>query len=289
MRSVRGTPKDADEADTRNFLPLEVSQEVVEKWWAGGCYSACSEAYPSRERDVDAVKLRLAENHLYWIGVYWQDYIFHICNRHPVLSIFSCHPMHPFSKTERLCIELLRIIGTCSFVTCMKSKFRMELWINHSTEKSAIEQFIAIYLHITLPVTIVMYILMEIAVQTGRPDSPMERYLGHKWAKALQWWLMCICCRVVIILFVTALWLRYSLDQRNEQVYEVAWKSILQGWLLWFVKDNLLPVSILKHPLEFGFYNAWERQGREDHEMASIHSESAEEGFLSGWRGRFGF
>merc|ERR1711879_537111 len=41
-------------------------------------------------------------NSYYWTGVPGYDYWFYVCNWHPLLGIFFCHPNHPWSKSLRL-------------------------------------------------------------------------------------------------------------------------------------------------------------------------------------------
>jgi len=286
----------SEDSEEARHLPPGMAQEVVTRWMDCGCLG---KSYPSDEQDVNTLISLLADNHAYFSGSYWRDYLFHVCNRHPIAGIFACHPFHSFSKVERLTLELLRVIGTVSWVTLMKSKMAVDDWLERSygesRSHSVVERFIQIYLHVTLPVTVVMAGLQWLAVQTGRPESMLERWIGRDCAKCLQWWLMCFCCRFVAVLFLITMGLvaNPSSYNKNEQSYEVAWRSIFQAYGLWFIKDNIMPTFNFSHPFEIGFYQKWQRQEREAQKReASVSSgDSSEEGFFSaaGWRARLGF
>jgi uncharacterized membrane protein YsdA (DUF1294 family) len=51
--------------------------------------------------DLGSLEKELA-NSYYWSGSCWTDYRFFVCNWHPLLGMFFSHPMHPWSKLERL-------------------------------------------------------------------------------------------------------------------------------------------------------------------------------------------
>jgi len=288
-------PELSEDSDDKPHLLPAVGQEVVTRWMGCGCFD---KSFPSNEKDVNTVISLLANNHAYWSGSYWRDYLFHVCNRHPIVGILACHPLHSLSKVERVSLEFLRVLGTVSWVVLMKHKLAIDDWMEkrhgESESHNMFLRGVNIYIHVTLPVTLVMYVLRQMAIQTGRPDSMLERYVGHSRAKCIQWCLMYICCRVVVLLFFLAMGLVAfpSVSNKNKQSYEVAWRSILQAYVLWFPKDNIMPMSIMSHPFEFGFYQRWKREEQEEEKWSrSYSSESSEEGFFSvaGWRGRLGF
>eukprot|EP00928_Gymnodinium_smaydae_P042588 TRINITY_DN28651_c0_g1_i1.p1 TRINITY_DN28651_c0_g1~~TRINITY_DN28651_c0_g1_i1.p1 ORF type:complete len:250 (-),score=25.75 TRINITY_DN28651_c0_g1_i1:55-804(-) len=48
-------------------------------------------------------------NSYYWCGSCFRDYVFFVCNWHPLLGIILCHPNHPWSKMERLSMTLISL------------------------------------------------------------------------------------------------------------------------------------------------------------------------------------
>lgn len=46
----------------------------------------------------------LLEGRAYWSGEVFHDYAFYLSNSHILLGIIACHPMHPFTKLERLMV-----------------------------------------------------------------------------------------------------------------------------------------------------------------------------------------
>merc|ERR1712226_860651 len=44
---------------------------------------------------------------VWWTGNCFCDYMFFICQQHPLLGIVLCHPNHPMTKLNRFCIFAL--------------------------------------------------------------------------------------------------------------------------------------------------------------------------------------
>eukprot|EP00449_Zooxanthella_nutricula_P051270 CAMPEP_0198553078 /NCGR_PEP_ID=MMETSP1462-20131121/79817_1 /TAXON_ID=1333877 /ORGANISM="Brandtodinium nutriculum, Strain RCC3387" /LENGTH=225 /DNA_ID=CAMNT_0044283755 /DNA_START=1 /DNA_END=675 /DNA_ORIENTATION=+ len=56
------------------------------------------------------------EKGVYWSGVFWWDFAFLACNRHPVLGIVCCHSQHPLGKWHRAAIYAF--IAGVTFLLC---------------------------------------------------------------------------------------------------------------------------------------------------------------------------
>lgn len=47
-----------------------------------------------------------------WTGSFRSDYWFHVCNFHPLLACFFCHPAHPYSRREHQGVLVITIAWT---------------------------------------------------------------------------------------------------------------------------------------------------------------------------------
>jgi uncharacterized membrane protein YsdA (DUF1294 family) len=61
----------------------------------------CKHTSTDHGEDLDLLQKELA-NSYYWSGNCRTDYRFFICNWHPLLGMFLSHPLHPWSKLERI-------------------------------------------------------------------------------------------------------------------------------------------------------------------------------------------
>eukprot|EP00928_Gymnodinium_smaydae_P037718 TRINITY_DN26142_c0_g1_i1.p1 TRINITY_DN26142_c0_g1~~TRINITY_DN26142_c0_g1_i1.p1 ORF type:complete len:315 (-),score=61.19 TRINITY_DN26142_c0_g1_i1:117-1061(-) len=70
---------------------------------------------------------KLAALSCYWSGNIFRDYIFHVFNRHSVLSVFFAHPANPYTKVERFGLLVIMTLLTFAASTFL-------VWIQRRLE-----------------------------------------------------------------------------------------------------------------------------------------------------------
>jgi len=73
--------------------------------------AVCCSGRPPRLTQVmiDEVQHDLRLGRAYWSGRWARDYRFHVANCHPLLSIFCCHPLHPYGKLARVLVAAITL------------------------------------------------------------------------------------------------------------------------------------------------------------------------------------
>ena len=77
-------------------------------------------------------------------GTFLSNYLFRLKNDHPVLGIFFCHPLHPFSRVERV----LSLFVTSCFALMLSCFFNSDK-SNFSTVERVIVNVVAIQILLT--------------------------------------------------------------------------------------------------------------------------------------------
>lgn len=253
-----------------------IYRDAVERWWACGCFDPCG-----REDDprADTIRRRFSDDCYYWCGTCWKDYAFHVANEHPLFSIILCHPLNPYTKVERLCLEWLRVTATTAWIVVFKHtleiKHRMQV---AKGRDNFLYELILLYVHVTIPLTIIHFILRFLCRESGRPDGFLERCLGNKCLCAVQWFLLfswfSIISSTLAFIFSPGPWNNYGQDVMElEQLFRWTQLSVIQDYVMWFVFDAIAPRQLCKCPWAFGFKAKWRR---ERHEARSLHSACAE-------------
>lgn len=266
-------------------------KDTVDKWFACGCFSAGA----IDEYQAERIREHLAANHRCWSGDCRRDYLFHVGNQHPLLGILLCHPLHPLNKVERLCLEWLRCAGTVAWLVILEDKVWWLRRLSHG-ELDQMRLHMWIFLRATLPIAILRAMLQWIAVQTGRPGGVLEKALGHACACVIQWWLMLACFGFVCslssmcfaLLYVSGPWNAFGEGMPDAmKTYQLAWRSIVQGWLVWFVLDLVAPVGVFRCPWVFGFFCQWKKEKEESNGICArtISLASSSSGSCSGEEG----
>jgi len=106
-------------------------------------------------------------NSYHWSGNFWEDYIFFVCQWHPLIGILACHPYHPWSKLERL--KMFVISTAVSMVPAILVAKRVEDSFPEDADelkKSATLFFTLIF--VTLPDIIVGVVLYQLSIANTR-------------------------------------------------------------------------------------------------------------------------
>lgn len=191
-------------------------------------------------------------NRKYWTGHFCKDYCFHIANFHPVLSIFFCHPQHPYRKLDRACIFVivtaLSVMPAClvsSFLHPEESGDIVSLW-NFLMKLSSL---VIIFFYITLPVMILQMVLEKLATL----DFKFQDRVGlfglcrhcfwcltccSKWMKRyLFFWAIIF---TVFVCLVSTLIL-HSMGIKARHAVLPFLISRIQSLTIWFATDLLMP------------------------------------------------
>lgn len=268
-------------------------REAVGQWFACGCWSCSGCCGTSRsEQDEQSIIKRLADNEYYWCGDAWRDYAFHVANQHSLLGIFLCHPLNPFSKIERLCLEWLRVSATISWIVLFHAQLEVStIWgqDNEGSGRGTLKDRIEIFRHVTLPIMVIQAVLQAIAKESGRPDGWLEQFLGKWCLRVLQWSLIFIWFSSVsammgysfAVINYSRHWRVHVEEDDTPTLAETAkWTrvSLLQGYGTWFVTDLLMPTPIFSWPWAFGFFGKWRRERDESQSLMGWSSSGSSSG-----------
>lgn len=121
-----------------------------------GCFS---EKKPQSTVDEGRLQRDLAGSY-YWSGNWCRDYNFFIANWHPLLGMFFCHPMHPWSKLDRLSM-LIFSLG----MSCLPSAL-LAITAHHSSEEKNVQRIagVLVFVVVTLPIMLIEMALYWIAI-----------------------------------------------------------------------------------------------------------------------------
>eukprot|EP00440_Ansanella_granifera_P040165 gb/GFBE01043564.1/.p1 GENE.gb/GFBE01043564.1/~~gb/GFBE01043564.1/.p1 ORF type:complete len:611 (+),score=115.89 gb/GFBE01043564.1/:1-1833(+) len=120
--------------------------------------------WPSSRVYPAYVQQDLLYSRSFWSGEVIQDYIFHIANRHIFLSIFFCHPVHPYMKWQRLAVALT------TATVLLFSTAALTAWTGHTALRIAFIILVFLVLRNSLKLFLMSY---------GIEDSARELDQGH--------------------------------------------------------------------------------------------------------------
>lgn len=104
----------------------------------------------SRDIEADLLHMRC-----YMSGEVLYDYAFHVANKHMFLGFILCHPVHPYSKLERIIVLLIICLFLVFPVTAFSVKFG----------QSGITRTVMIMIFATIPRNILKLYLIRISEQ----------------------------------------------------------------------------------------------------------------------------
>lgn len=235
------------------------------QWLECGC---CCADWADEEKAI-RIKRRLLGEEVYWSGVVWFDYLFHICNEHPILGILAAHPLHPFSKSERLVVEFVRCAGTLAWVVIVKNEIREHHIQEYGADDpDSFKDQLELLVYSTIPLALIRFLLMKLSIASGNPDSALGQKLGEDCLLCVQRCVMCFFCLLAALsLFLCKTMLENAPENESARVnFELARTSILQGWTWWFVTDIVMPIAMFKCPWVFGFFCQWREERKEQEE-----------------------
>lgn len=212
----------------------------------------------------------------YYTGHCCADYVFHVANRHPLISCCCVHTEHPYSRVERCTI--LAIISGLTFLSCAAGNFAtkaVEHNVGGATEST--EGFAAFCLtnigllcFVTLPLIVLQMILEALVTldftfeEAGeKADERVGLGIGSACGLCASLVRCCKNCCLCYGLLLTAACVglaEVACSQQGTSLAEIVpafAASRLQSWLLWFPIDFFLPCC--------GFLALW--QGEEEEEL----------------------
>eukprot|EP00927_Polykrikos_kofoidii_P035589 TRINITY_DN30148_c0_g1_i1.p1 TRINITY_DN30148_c0_g1~~TRINITY_DN30148_c0_g1_i1.p1 ORF type:complete len:284 (-),score=36.39 TRINITY_DN30148_c0_g1_i1:58-837(-) len=194
----------------------------------------------------DDIVADLRKKRCCWTGDFWRDYILHVANWHPLLSVFCCHPAHPYSKARRLVV----FSWVCAFSLLPAAALTRLMtvfggWIGSMTAP------IVVFFIVTWPVMVLQFAvekLMEFewVLHQKRDQFPqLLRNIGWvvEWSSMIG--------AFGFSMFVFAVSCFFIRDHIAEAVSPFA-VSRAQSWLFWFPFDFLMPF--------FGFQSCWRKE-----------------------------
>jgi hypothetical protein len=123
---------------------------------AFGCFGGQDDD-PAACNYINTLKTELA-NSYYWSGGPCYDYIFFVCNWHPIIGILFCHPNHPWTKRERF---LMMLVSMC--ITLVPAAF-----IGKTFANDAVAMKLFTILGVTIPDTVFGLILYQLSIAETR-------------------------------------------------------------------------------------------------------------------------
>lgn len=103
-------------------------------------------------------------NTYYWTGHCLQDYMFFVCQWHPLIGMFLSHPYHPWSKRER--IQMFIISLAITVVPSVAIAKEAELSVGNNLRAGY--QTLLTILCITIPDTIIGVLLYQLSIADTR-------------------------------------------------------------------------------------------------------------------------
>merc|ERR1740121_3364315 len=119
---------------------------------AWGC---CGGAPPDADY-INTLRSELA-NSYYWSGSCIKDYIFFVCQWHPLIGIFLSHPNHPWTKRERVLMFL------CSLALTLVPSAMIAAFLHDKGVRHVLKVLLTLIL-VTLPDTIFGVVLYQLSV-----------------------------------------------------------------------------------------------------------------------------
>lgn len=235
---------------------LFLSSDTVLLHMAGIAENMLQSQYGTCENTSDSVQQEvafdLAIGRCFWTGSWFQDYKFHVCNDHPLLSCCFCHKDHPYSKGERCAVLLV--------ITALAIPPSAVLGVALREHQVHVSHTLAVFLFVTLPVMVLQYILAKLAVLDfyiryfGWISSSVNCFSTclQKLANSVQffknWCFFWALVFSAIILIASVEYLAHVQASFKLAVWPLI-VSQLQSWVIWFALDLANPC--------YGFMMRW--------------------------------
>jgi|MDSY01.1.fsa_nt_gb hypothetical protein len=143
-------------------------------------------------------------------GTLFSNYIAYVMNRHPILSIFMCHPLHPFTRTERMVVLWCSIFW--AFFTNTIMQFRLFQSAHNWTENSTLAYliYITILALLIIPYEILIRVIIicpcclggELrALGTGNTEEASQRRQERDSLKVAGRRILCVLVLLSVVWF----------------------------------------------------------------------------------------
>lgn len=192
---------------------------------------------------INTLKTELA-NSYYWSGVCLIDYFFFICQWHPLVGVFLCHPNHPWSKKERFLMILISLS-----ITMVPSAF-----IGKAFAEDPVANKLFIILFVTVPDALSGVILYQLSIAETRRCCSACALCCIPIQYCLGWIQSCLMCVALFMGGVSTLICYSTLTVNGVTQWKVMLSPLAFGigtsWITWFPLWFILP-------FELGFVSNW--------------------------------
>jgi len=190
-----------------------------------------------------------------WDGNFWRDYAFFVQNRHPLLGICLAHPLHPWSKRERL--TMFFVVSTLTLFPTAMLHYNDDYYDDIVGAKAFLS--LRLMLLVTLPVMIVEKSLHFVAerddlLKDSRSVMGRAMYRCAVAVKRACFGAAVVCAALTFCACGVPIITWYAKERSVEDLFAPYIASRLQSWLVWFPMKMLMPCS--------GFLWKWRREMR---------------------------
>eukprot|EP00927_Polykrikos_kofoidii_P071351 TRINITY_DN6761_c1_g2_i1.p1 TRINITY_DN6761_c1_g2~~TRINITY_DN6761_c1_g2_i1.p1 ORF type:complete len:282 (-),score=34.68 TRINITY_DN6761_c1_g2_i1:33-878(-) len=206
----------------------------------------------------------------YWTGSPSHDYMLHVANWHPLVSVFACHPAHPYSKIERLVVLML----TCA-LSLLPAAALTQTMTKSGSRIASMSAPIAVFFIITLPVMVIQVVMEKLAVADSCfRDETRARGIKDNCCNCMRFIaLSAHCACMIFTLIITAIVVACSFVVVRKNIQEALSPFLVsraQSWLLWFPLDLFMPC--------LGFIHCWRAERKAVEEKAKNRAKAYQAG-----------
>jgi len=242
-RSVAGAAGSEEAAAAAVPAPEEAydKREMVEF----GC-NCQSEGHRGTTKLVGRLQRDLL-NSYYWSGNFCTDFLFFVCNWHPLLGLFCSHPAHPWTKKERLATTILSIALSMLPAALLVA-------VASETDRTDVKLLTGgvVFLAVTLPVIIweiaLYWIVVGDAFCKGRCD------MAGSCMAAFQRCCFCASLFCAVVCAFGAMMIVYGSKSTAYKLFLSVATSRVQSWVIWFPIWTFLPY--------LGYLHCWTGERR---------------------------
>jgi len=197
-------------------------------------------------------------NSYYWSGNCCADYFFFVCNWHPLVGMFFCHPNHPWSKRERLTMTLISLSVTMVPSAMIGTTFAAD---------AAAKKLFTI-LGVTIPDAVIGVILYQLSIA----DS---RYGCHMCAPLWSCLRSCLMCMALVggVVSTAACYTILHADGVThwDKMFGPLATGIAVSYLTWFPLWLIIPCQL-------GFISNWSAENTTGQSKAKDLEDQAGQG-----------
>lgn len=249
--------------------------ETLRKGW--GSYTECGttkvdqikfswqDRVPHKSPYRNTLRYDLAMSY-YWSGNFLFDFVFFVCQWHPILGIFLCHPNHPWSKMKRLSMYIISLELTMVPTMALTVREEDDNWE-------------WIFSFVTVPNLILGLVLYQLSIARIRCPNTCGKFFKY----------CSLCCRVsmLVVGLLLSLGCFYVVahTEKGQPWFDMIFPLLL-GQL--YYQFTWFPLWILM-PCKLGFISLWCQERRaaqqakaagEDPDAARIPSREPDESLM---------